>query len=93
MKKELEQFYDDCDTAIKDCAKKGGMSIMDFDDPDQAYVLASCIKIYNNAKHISVNSAKEFDQLKKTVEENNEMLKELLKKVNCLENKKAKEKE
>lgn len=92
MKKELEKFYDECDNTIKDCAKASGVSIMDyFGDPDQAYLIASCIKIYNNGKQLSLDNAKEFEELKKTVEENNEMLKELLRKIN--ENKKAKEKE
>ena len=94
MKKELEQFYDECDLTIKDCCKTNGMDITDFDDPDYAYTLASCIKIYNQGKQVTLKSAKEFDELKSLVEQNNEMLKELLKKVSLLENKKAaKEKE
>lgn len=90
MKKELEKFYDECDTTIKDCAKASGMSIMDIEDPEQAYMFASCIKLYNHGKQLSLDNAKEFEELKKTVTENNEMLKEILRK---LENKKAKEKE
>lgn len=94
MKEELKQFYEECDLTIKDCAKTNGMNITDFDDPDYAYTLAACIKLYNQGKHISLNSAREFDELKETVDQNNEMLKELLKKVSLLENRKTtKEKE
>lgn len=94
MKKELEQFYDECDLTIKDCAKTNGMNITDFDDPDYAYTLASCIRIYNQGKRLSLDSAKEFDEMKRLAEENNKMLSELLRRVSLLENKKtAKEKE